>query len=219
MNLQLKEFDIRDITLDNMGNWPKIVKVVAIVLVFVLIMIIGYWFDTTSQLQTLSDQQDKEVDLRKTFEIKQQETANIATYKTQIQVMQRLFATMVRQLPNRTEVPGLLEDISKTGIANGLEFKLFKPLPEKQNDFFAELPIQISVVGSYHQLAQFVSQVASLDRIVTLQNFEIQRQKPTNSTLADATTITNEGKLLMDMTAVTYRYAEEAPAPKKDKDK
>jgi type IV pilus assembly protein PilO len=150
-----------------------------------------------------------EQDLRSQFENKQQRAANLEAYKGQLSEMERSFGTMLRQLPGKTEVPNLLVDISQTGLAAGLQEKLFQPGSEKGNGFYAELPIKIKLVGSYHEFGAFVSGIAALPRIVTLHDIQI------------APTAGDKGydNLTMDVTAKTYRYIEDEgaahPAKKK----
>ena len=120
--------------------------------------------------------------------------------------MQVTFHQLLQQLPTRSEIPGLLEDISKIGISSGLEFKLIKPLPEERHDFYSELPIKIIVSGSYHQLADFVSQVSALGRIVNLSDFTIKQYQATAANKNHYTELTD--KLEMDITAKTFRYSE-----------
>ena len=140
-----------------------------------------------------------EIDLRNQFENKQQRAANLDAYKAQLAEMERNFGAMLRQLPGKTEVPNLLVDISQTGLAAGLQEKLFQPGTEKSNGFYAELPIKIRLVGSYHQFGAFVSGIAALPRIVTLDDIQI--------TPVDAKGYYDN--LTMDVTAKTYRYIED----------
>jgi len=149
-----------------------------------------------------------ELDLRAQFENKQQRAANLDAYRAQLAEMERSFGAMLRQLPGKTEVPNLLVDISQTGLAAGLQEKLFQPGNEKSNGFYAELPIKIRLVGSYHQFGAFVSGIAALPRIVTLHDIQIA---PVDKGAFD--------NLTMDVTAKTYRYIEDEgggkPAAKK----
>jgi type IV pilus assembly protein PilO len=144
--------------------------------------------------------QEEELQLRQTFEQKQKKAANLEAYKEQLREMERSFGAMLRQLPGKTEVPSLLVDISQTGLAAGLEEKLFQPANEVRREFYAELPIKIRLTGSYHELGSFASGIAALPRIVTLHNIEI---KP----------LGKEGlgvdELQLDVTAKTYRYLED----------
>jgi type IV pilus assembly protein PilO len=136
----------------------------------------------------------KEVELKKTFETKQAKAVNLEAYKEQLAEMKVMFASMLEQLPKKSEVPELLVDVTRTGLINGLEFELFQPQGERPIDFYAELPIQMTVTGNYHQFGEFVSGLASLPRIVTLHDIKLG---PLN---------TSNGKMTMNLTAKTYRY-------------
>jgi type IV pilus assembly protein PilO len=151
-----------------------------------------------------------ELDLRAQFESKQQRAANLDAYKAQLGEMERSFGAMLRQLPGKTEVPNLLVDISQTGLAAGLQEKLFQPAGEQVRGFYAELPIKIRLVGTYHEFGTFVSGIAALPRIVTLHDIQIT---PVSDKAGAYDNLT------MDVTAKTYRYIEDdgghAPAKKK----
>lgn len=191
---KLNELDFRDI-----GNWPVAARAVVVVLIFAALVFAGYWFDHKDQLDTLHAAQRKEQQLKKTFEIKEHKAANLNLYKKQLAAMRQSFGAMLRQLPDKTEVAGLLVDVSQTGLANGLEFQLFKPDKEQRKEFYAELPIQLRVVGTYHEFGGFVSGLAALPRIVTIHNINIAPLSGKGS----------DGKLVMQATAQTYRYLEE----------
>jgi type IV pilus assembly protein PilO len=142
--------------------------------------------------------QDEEQTLRVSFENKQRKAANYDAYKAQLTQMEQSFGTMLRQLPGKTEIPSLIVDISQTGLAAGLQEKLFQPLGEVPKDFYAEKPITISLSGGYHEIANFVSGIAALPRIVTLHNINITPDDPENY-----------DSLTLQVTAKTYRYIEE----------
>ena len=206
------EFDINDIDLDNIGSWPNVVKVGVISIVCVFILAVGYWLNFKGQVARVNQLEKQERQLKFKFEAKQSKAANLEAYKRQLADIRKIFGVMLKQLPSRTEVPGLLEDITQNGRNSGLEFKLFDPSKEIEHEFYAELPIKISTVGDYHQLAEFVSQIAGLSRIVTMHNIKIsplsklekERLKKLNK---------STGELLkMDITAKTYRYIDENPA-------
>lgn len=188
--------DLNDIDFENIGSWPLSVKVLAISLACAMILFFGYWFDTKKQLGYLKHIQNEELTLRSNFEQKQHEASNLDAYKEQMKTMKASFGALLRQLPEQTEVPALLEDISHQGLATGLEFRSIRLQPEKEIDFYVELPIEISVVGSYHQFAEFVSHISALPRIVTLHDFDVRQldDKSSNS------------PLIMNITAKTYRY-------------
>ncbi|MEW6354566.1 MAG: type 4a pilus biogenesis protein PilO [Pseudomonadota bacterium] len=206
--------DLNSLDFNNAGSWPRPVKIGAVVLACLIVLGAGYWFDTQSQLQILDQTRAKEQELKQAFEAKQAKSANLEAYKEQMDQMQKSFGAMLRQLPSKAEVADLLVDISQTGLASGLEFELFSPKEEVAKEFYAELPISIRVIGSYHELGAFVSGVAALPRIVTLHDLVIW---PWESKEGQASTADSQGKLFMELTAKTYRYLDEpAPAQKQE---
>jgi len=203
---QLRALDPRD-----PGRWPLAVRAFFVGLVFVVCAgFAWYMLVWNEDRPVLQKAEADELDLRSQFENKQQRAANLDAYKAQLGEMERSFGAMLRQLPGKTEVPSLLVDISQTGLAAGLQEKLFQPGSEKSNGFYAELPIKIKLVGTYHQFGNFVSGIAALPRIVTLHDIQI----------TPVSDIKNGGydNLTMDVTAKTYRYIEDEggrAAPKK----
>ncbi|RJG13139.1 type 4a pilus biogenesis protein PilO [Pseudomonas cavernicola] len=191
----LRKIDLGDLDVNNLGSWPAAVKVVACFLLLVAVLALGYNFHLKDLQAQLDQQRSEEETLKQQFSTKAFQAANLEAYKEQMKEMEVSFGALLRQLPSDTEVPGLLEDITRTGLGSGLEFEEIKLLPEVVQQFYIELPIQISVVGAYHDLATFVSGVASLPRIVTLHDFEI---KPLGTD--------NTSKLRMSILAKTYRY-------------
>ncbi|OHY72611.1 type 4a pilus biogenesis protein PilO [Marinobacter sp. AC-23] len=190
----LNEFDINDLDVNNAGIWPAPIKAIVVLIIFGLIMGGGYWFFIKDQYVQLDRVEKTEQDLRKKYEEKAYRVANIEVFKAQMVEMEETFGALVRQLPSETEVPGLLEDITNTALGNGLALQEVKLQSEQKRDFYSELPINIRVSGSYHELASFVSSVASLPRIVTLHDLTI---KPTGG----------DGEQLdMQVVARTYRY-------------
>jgi type IV pilus assembly protein PilO len=195
---QLRNLDPRDV-----GRWPLAVRGFFIGVIFVVFAAFGwYMFVWNDDRPVLQKAEADELDLRAQFESKQQRAANLDAYKAQLSEMERSFGAMLRQLPGKTEVPNLLVDISQTGLAAGLQEKLFQPGSEKSNGFYAELPIHIKLVGSYHDFGNFVSGIAALPRIVTLQDIQI--------TPVDAKG--GYDSLTMDVTAKTYRYIDDESA-------
>jgi type IV pilus assembly protein PilO len=187
---------LSELDFNESGEWPVLIKSIAIVLLCLVIWGAGYYFvikDKTVELEAL---EQKEVQLKASFERKEAKAANLEAYKEQMKEMKVVFSGMLQQLPRKSEVPDLLIDISRTGLVNGLEFELFKPEGERPIDFYAELPISMTVTGSYHQFGEFVSAIAALPRIVTLHNFTL-------APLGDT------GKMTMNITAKTYRYFDE----------
>jgi len=190
----LNEFDINDLDMNNAGIWPAPVKGIVLLLVFGLIMGGGYWFFIKDQFAQLDRVESTELELRKNYESKAYQVANLGVFKAQMVEMEETFGALVRQLPSETEVPGLLEDITNTALGSGLALQEVKLQPEQKRDFYSELPINIRMSGSYHELAAFVSNVASLPRIVTLHDLTI---KPTGA---------DSDQLNMQVVARTYRY-------------
>ena len=199
--------DLRKVDPNNPGTWPSSVRNVALVALLLVMSGLGYWFQIQPQLTALKAAQDKEPELRQSFETKQRQVANLDAYKAQLRDIQSRFAVMLRQLPSQTEMANLLQDISQTRVATGLEEQVFKPEPEHSKEFYAEAPIRIRLTGSYHQMGDFASGLAALPRIVTLSNISLSGAKA------------GEGGLVMDAVAMTYRYLEEpsgaAPASAK----
>ena len=202
MNLaDLRNFDfndLRNLDFKNPGGWPLSARVIAYVAVFIAVVFIGYYFWLSNDKQQLDQAQQQETVLKQQFEQKAAEAANLNIYKAQLEQMRRSFGTMLRQLPGRTEIPSLLQDISQTAQIDGLKQNLFKPENEIKKDFYAEKPIQIQVEGTNPQFGKFVSDVAALPRIVTVHDISIKPQ-------GNDTTGT---KLVMILTAKTYRYLE-----------
>ncbi|MFL6602832.1 MAG: type 4a pilus biogenesis protein PilO [Steroidobacteraceae bacterium] len=196
MNLleELRSLDPRD-----PGRWPLAARAGAVGVCFVLLtLVLGYVFIWDDRRPELQRREDTEQTLRQEFKNKHAKAANLEIYKQQLKDIERSFGALLRQLPGKTEVPNLLVDISQTGLSAGLEEKLFQPQPEQKRDFYAELPIKISLTGSYHEFGEFVSGIAALPRIVTLHDIEI---KSVNKDAYD--------QLTLDLTAKTYRYLDE----------
>ena len=191
---EMKTLDANDI-----GRWPFAFRAGVIAIVFVLVLGLGvYWTIIEDKAPQLTRVQEEEKTLRITFENKQRKAANYDAYKAQLAQMEQSFGTMLRQLPGKTEIPSLIVDISQTGLAAGLQEKLFQPQGEITRDFYAEKPITISLSGGYHEIANFVSGVASLPRIVTLHDINITPDDPNDF-----------DSLTLQVTAKTYRYLEE----------
>lgn len=202
-------FDINELDFDNLGSWPLPIKVISCVLICVLIVASIYWFDTRNQWGELARAERQENQLRKQFEVKQHQAASLNKYREQLTQMRKSFGHMLHQLPSRTEVPALLEDISKAGRVSGLEFLLFDPLQPENHEFYTELPINMSITGNYHQFGDFISRLAAINRIVTLHDFDISHlpNKKKKSAEKDKKTRNPERQLLkLDITAKTYNY-------------
>ncbi|HNP62395.1 MAG TPA: type 4a pilus biogenesis protein PilO [Woeseiaceae bacterium] len=191
---ELQSLDVNDI-----GRWPLAFRAAVIVLVFIGVVGLGIWFTIIKDKrpQLLRAEADQ-LALQTTFENKQRKAVNYDAYKAQLAQIEQSFGTMLRQLPGETEIPSLIVDISQTGLAAGLQEKLFVPQAEIPKEFYAEKPIQIRLTGSYHEIGNFVSGIAALPRIVTLHNITITPET------TDAYDV-----LSMEVTAQTYRYLDE----------
>ncbi|MEE8636054.1 MAG: type 4a pilus biogenesis protein PilO [Acidiferrobacterales bacterium] len=207
--------DLRNIDPNNISAWPLPLKIGGTVVVGILILAAGFWFIVRGELEDLDVADKREDKLKETYKSKVALAVNLPAYKQQMQEMKQTFGSLLRQLPDTTEVPDLLIDITQAGLGQGLEFVLFKPQKEKPKEFYAELPISIKVRGSYHELANFVSDVAALPRIVTFGDISISAGKRGKNK--------SDGKLLMSAKAKTYRYLDDdeiaAIAKKKKKKK
>ena len=191
MNLDV----IKNIDINNPSTWPLAVKIAGIVLASGLILLAGYMLFLQDQYEQYQRKEAEEITLKDTFLNKKAMAINLPAYKQQMEEMQQTFGVLLRQLPNTTEVPNLLVDITQAGLGRGLDFVLFKPEKERPVEFYAELPISIKVVGTYHELGGFISDVAALPRIVTFGDINISTEAKT-------------GKLTVSAQAKTYRYLE-----------
>ncbi|VAW55585.1 Type IV pilus biogenesis protein PilO [hydrothermal vent metagenome] len=200
--MNLSEIDINDLDIEDLkkiGGAPLPVKIGVIVVLCVGLAIAGYFMDTKIQQAELEKITTDEKQLRITFSGKQAKAANLEAYKQQLDEMHTSFGTLLRQLPNETEIETLLTDISQTGISSGLEIDFFKPEGLRPKEFYSEYLIKLKVTGRYHEFAEFISGVAALPRIVTVQDIAI---KPVNK---------DSGvKLSMELTAITYQYLDES---------
>lgn len=188
----LKDFDINDLDINSAGSWPLIIKIIVWAIVLSLVIFLGYYLKLNDMNAKLDKVVSKESTLKQDYKQKAFKAANLDTYRQQMLDMEKSFGALVKQLPSDTEVPGLLEDITHTGLGSGLEIKSITLQPERAAEFYVELPIEIQVQGTFHDFGSFVSGVASLPRIVTLHDFTIV---PSNS-----------GLLNMTITAKTFRY-------------
>jgi len=199
MNTNILE-ELQSLDMNDIGRWPFLFRAAAVVLAGVAITIAGvYTFVYKEKIPLLEKAQAEEVELRVIFEEKQRKASSFDAYQAQLLEIERSFGTMLRQLPGKTEIPNLLVDISQTGLAVGLEEKLFQPEGEVRRDFYAEKPIKIRLDGSYHEFGNFVSDIAALPRIVTLHDIEI----------VPASKGSSGDRLVLNVTAKTYRYLDE----------
>jgi type IV pilus assembly protein PilO len=207
-NINLME-ELRALDPRDPGRWPLPVLAVAVAATFLVVALVGWYFLIwDGQRPELQRREGEEQQLRQEFKDKHAKAVNLDVYKQQLKDIERSFGALLRQLPGKTEVPSLLVDISQTGLAAGLQEKLFQPEPEQKKDFYAELPIKIKLTGSYHQFGEFVSGIAALPRIVTLHDIKIT---PDNKDAYD--------QLSLELTAKTYRYLDEEEIAASEADK
>jgi type IV pilus assembly protein PilO len=210
--MKLSEFDLKDLDFQRMGSWPMPVKAVFATLVFVLIVGAGWWFYVQPKREALAGHEAKETELLDQFRFKQGKVVNLPELKKQLEEMKELLRQMLRQLPSKTEMPDLLVDISQTALSTGIDNQKFEPGPEIVKEFYAEKPINLRMVGTYHQFGSFVSGVASLPRVVILTMHDISL-KPQEAAAPNARSSgAGSGNLVLEGTVRTYRYVDEDEA-------
>lgn len=192
--------ELRDLDFNNLGSASTGAKAVVLGFIAVLILVAGYWFMIKDKRADLQTREQTEIQLKSEFQDKQQKSANLEAYEAQLEEMEDLLAGMLQQLPSKTEMPALLMDISQNAQGSGISTELFEPRAEILRDFYAEQPISVRLVGSYHEFGEFVSSVASLSRVVilTMQDIELE---PVSG-----------GRLQMEGTVTTYRYLDPSEA-------
>ncbi len=187
--------DIRRLNIRDVGNWPTLPKIALLGFVFLAIVALGAYFDWKDQYEALQASQAQEEKLKEEYITKKAKAVNYDLYVAQLKDVEQSFGALVKQLPNRSEIDALLTDVNQAGLGRGLVFELFRPaVSEKMADFYAELPISIRIAGNYHDMGAFVSDVAQLPRIVTLNDLVISNDK---------------GQLSMEGVAKTFRYLDE----------
>ena len=190
--------DIRRLNPQEIGTWPVVPKLVALLLLLIAVVFAGYWFDWRNQAQELDSSRQKEQQLRTSFLGKQKLAVNLDAHREQLATIQQEFGEMLKQLPNKSEMEALLTDINQAGTGRGLQFTLFKPAPrESKREWDAELPISLKLKGKYHDMGAFASDVSQLPRIVTLSNIELKSDR-------------KSGTIVMAATARTYRYLDDS---------
>lgn len=193
----MKLEDFQSIDWNDFSAWPLFIKAIGVGVIAISILGAGFWFIIQGEIDEYNKSQRQEQSLRNQFKSKKALAVNLPAYKQQMVDMTQTFGSLLRQLPNSTEVPDLLVDITQAGLGRGLRFNLFKPGSEGKKGFYAQLPISIEVIGPYHQIAGFVSDVAALPRIVTIANITITPAKGKKQ---------RGTQLKMVATASTYRY-------------
>ena len=197
--------DIQNLDRNNVGGWPQSVKIFFTVLLMGFVLLVGWYFFVSDQQDSLNTLAGKENQLKQEFSTKQAKSVNLEALQQQLDEMQDMLRQLLRQLPSKTEMPELLVDISQTALSAGLETELFQPGPEAPKDFYAEKPIQLRMVGTYHQFGTFISGVASLPRVVILTLHDVSLT-PKNK---DAKGGNPGGQLVLQGTVKTYRYLED----------
>ena len=190
----LQEIELSELTAENIGTWPLLVKAVVWISVFLVVISSGYYGVVQTMEGELEQLRIVEKTLKASYKSKAHEAANLEAYRLQMIDVEKNFGALLSQLPGDTEVPGLLDDISNAGVSNGLQFNKIALQAEQKKEFYVELPIAISVEGTYHDMGAFVSSVAALPRIVTLHDYSISNK--------------GGGNLVMQIQAKTYRYKE-----------
>ena len=190
---QLKNFDVNNIDFEKIGVWPLPAKIFVIILLMVIVFSLTYYLKISDLNMQLAGVEAQEQTLRKTYEAKSFEAANLDAYRAQMEEMKVTFTSLLSRLPSKTEVPGLLEDISARGTESGLTINAVTIEPDKAAEYYIEVPIKINVDGGYHDMGGFVSGVAGMPRIVTLHDYTITKKKDSNG-------------LNMQISAKTYRY-------------
>ena len=192
--------DLRRLNLREAGNWPLLPKAAILSVIFIAIIALGGLLDWRDQLETLDRAQSNEDKLKEEYASKKARAVNLELYVQQLKEIEQSFGALLKQLPNKSEMDALLTDINQAGLGRGLQFELFKPASqERMADFYAELPINLKVTGSYHDMGAFASDVAQLPRIVTLNDLSI---------------VNDKGTLTMDAVAKTFRYLDEEEVAK-----
>jgi type IV pilus assembly protein PilO len=196
--------DIRNLDRNNVGGWPQSVKMFFIALLFLFVVLLGWYFYVSDQQDSLASLAGKETQLKQEFSREQAKAVNLEALEQQLNEMQDMLRQLLRQLPSKTEMPELLVDISQTALSAGLQTELFEPGPETLKDFYAEQPITLRMTGTYHQFGTFISGVASLPRVVilTLHDVSLTPVAPSKGAPSD-------GQLMLKGTVKTYRYLDD----------
>ena len=190
--------DFRNLNPNDVGTWPLVPRVVVLLGLFVLLLVGGWWFWWSEQLETLAQRQQDELKLKEEFVAKKSQAVNLDLYVQQLNEIDRSFGTLLKQLPSKSEVESLLVEINQSGMGRGLQFELFKPGQENVKDFYAELPINVRLTGSYHDFGAFAGDIGRLSRIVTLNDMSITGNPQSK-----------DGTLVLDAVTKTFRYLDE----------
>ncbi len=197
--------DLRRLDPKSIGSWPALPKLGVLLLALVGAIAASYFFDWQDQLEAIDASTKKEQTLRTTFLDKKKQAIDLEAYRKQLADIEKSFGTLLKQLPSKSEMEALLTDINQAGLGRGLQFELFKPAAaENLSEFYAELPINIKVTGSYHDMGAFASDISKLSRIVLLNDVGLVLNA-------------KDGGLTMDAVAKTYRYLDEEEISKQKK--
>lgn len=207
--------DFNNIDFKNAGGLPAPVKAVLLAAMFLLVFLLGYYFLWSTAFESLDNAKAKELELRQVFIDKKTQAINLAGYKQQMIDIEKTFGALLKQLPDKSQMDGLLTDINQAGLSRDLEFELFKPGQETQAEFYAEMPISIKVLGTYHNLGAFATDISKLSRIVTLNEISVAKLNKESS--KDSKVNAADAVLVMEAIAKTYRYldADELAAKRK----
>lgn len=212
----MKLEDFNNIDINNAGNLPAPVKAVLLGMLFFVMVALGYYLLLSPTLETLEQEKAKEEDLRKVYFDKKSQAINLSAYQAQMVEIEKTFGALLKQLPDRSQIDGLLTDINQAGLARGLEFELFKPGQETQAEFYAEMPIAIKVTGTYHDLGAFATDISKLSRIVTLgEVFIVNKDNADKNKDVKVKSNAGDSNLVMEAVAKTYRYLDAAEIAEK----
>jgi len=207
IDLQRLQDDFRGLSFNDPGAWPTAPRVAAYVLALVVVVVLGGLFDWLNQWGELEEKQQEELKLRDSWVNKKRQAVNLDEYKRQLEEINHQFDSLVRQLPSKAEMESLLSDINQAGVGRGLQFDLFQPARDSIREFYAAVPVTISVTGSYNDLGEFASDIARMPRIVTIKNMVLTAAPA--SAAGKGKAATHDGRLKLDATAETYRYLDE----------
>jgi len=208
-DFQRLQDDFRGLNFNDPGVWPQAPRVVAYVLVLATVITMGWFFGWSDQWSELERKQQEELKLRESWVSKKRQAVNLDEYKRQLEEINRKFDSLVRQLPGKAEMESLLSDINQAGVGRGLQFDLFQPARDDIREFYAAVPVMISVTGSYNDLGEFASDVAKMPRIVTIKNMVLTVVAAPAQGGARGRAVTYDGRLKLDAIAETYRYLDE----------
>lgn len=196
--------ELRNLQIEDIIRWPIKTKLIAVAILVVLVGIVAWIWFIAPENGKIGQLREQEKNLKEQIRQKQLLAAGLPAYQAQIKEMRLRFAQFLKQLPNRTQIPSLLDDVTLAGRSRGLEFELFQPLPEVSKNFYAEIPVKLKVVGTYDAMGQFAAAVAAMPRIVTLNDIDITRLPNTGSD--EAAKAQSTQKLVLQCTATTFRY-------------